>query len=220
MAAHPRRRLPTAMVVVLAVLASLTATAVANHISDVPNSNPFHDEIAQFVGAGCATGFPDGSFHPQDEVKRQQMARFVRNCGGRVQHDQGGVTLTSGSPNANDVAAVDLTTGAQGAGTEGYALIEVDVTLTSNASGDPNCPCGGLINLRQNGGLVDFREWDVPQVDLFTQGVSFSEVVTVQTGEVNDYQVDLALTAGTANITVIADITATYYPFNGAGNAA
>lgn len=215
-----KRRLPVALTVVMAVVCSLAATALANHISDVPTSNPFHTEITQFVGAGCATGFPDGSFHPQDEVKRQQMARFIRNCGGRVQHDQGGVTLTSGSPSGNNIADVNLTTGAQGAGTEGFALLEIDATLTSNATGDPNCPCGGTITLQQNDGIVDFREWDVPQVDLFTQGVSFSEMIVVQTGETNNYEVDAALTSGTANITLIVDIVATYYPFNGAGNAA
>ena len=45
--------------------------------SDVPTSNPFFLEIEWLAAQGIAAGFPNGTFLPQDPVKRQQMANFV-----------------------------------------------------------------------------------------------------------------------------------------------
>ena len=54
--------------------------AFANHqFNDVPNSSPFHDDVGWLTSHGIASGFPDSTFRPTDDVKRQQMARFLRN---------------------------------------------------------------------------------------------------------------------------------------------
>jgi Tol biopolymer transport system component len=50
---------------------------------DVPNANPFYNEIEWMVAVEVADGFPDGTFRPQDFVKRQQMANFLYNLAGQ-----------------------------------------------------------------------------------------------------------------------------------------
>jgi hypothetical protein len=79
-------------VLVAAVTALLTAALVgvgtmawANHqFSDVPANSAFHESISNLVDAGCATGFPNGTYKPTDPVNRQQIARMLNTCGGRL----------------------------------------------------------------------------------------------------------------------------------------
>jgi hypothetical protein len=79
-------------VLVAAVTALLTAALVgvgamawANHqFSDVPTNSAFHESISNLVDAGCATGFPNGTYKPTDPVNRQQIARMLNTCGGRL----------------------------------------------------------------------------------------------------------------------------------------
>jgi hypothetical protein len=102
---RPRRRLAIAagrrsrMLVALglAVALVLPAVALASHqFSDVPNSNPFHDDIAAIAYAGITAGFGDGGYHPSDPVTRQAMAAFLHRSGGTVALAKGTdpVTLT------------------------------------------------------------------------------------------------------------------------------
>lgn len=62
----------------VAVTVLATSTVFANHqFEDVPNSNPFHDDIAWASNAGIAEGFPDGTYRPGQPVTRQAMAAFL-----------------------------------------------------------------------------------------------------------------------------------------------
>jgi hypothetical protein len=49
----------------------------ASPFSDVPPSKPFHDEITWLASTGITNGYPDGTFHPDDDVSRQAMAAFL-----------------------------------------------------------------------------------------------------------------------------------------------
>jgi hypothetical protein len=51
---------------------------------DVPPSNPFYLPVEWMVAEGVASGFPNGTFRPQDPVKRQQMANFMYNFAAHV----------------------------------------------------------------------------------------------------------------------------------------
>lgn len=69
------------VVALVAVTSVLTAggTAWASHkFNDVPNSNPFHDDISWLAGTGITQGYADGGFHPSDPVTRQAMAAFLK----------------------------------------------------------------------------------------------------------------------------------------------
>lgn len=50
--------------------------------SDVKSSDWFYDDVAIAIGEGYCSGFPDGTFLPQDSVTRAQAAVFVANAKG------------------------------------------------------------------------------------------------------------------------------------------
>jgi hypothetical protein len=99
----------------VALLTSTVTVALALNFSDTAGS-PFLDEIDKITDAGCASGFPDGTFRPQDQVKRQQFAFWLNNCGGRVAFAEASNTLTFA--NTENVALTDTITtgGASGSG--------------------------------------------------------------------------------------------------------
>lgn len=51
---------------------------------DVPADHPHADSIAATTEAGIAEGYPDGTFRPQRDVTRGQMAAFVARAEGEV----------------------------------------------------------------------------------------------------------------------------------------
>ncbi len=68
------------------ILAGLTGALVAvpiavyagHQFGDVPNSNPFHDDIAWLADAQVTLGCGGGQYCPKDFVTREQMAAFMR----------------------------------------------------------------------------------------------------------------------------------------------
>lgn len=45
--------------------------------SDVPTAHPFYQEIEALAASGITTGYPDGTFRPNNYVTRQSMAAFL-----------------------------------------------------------------------------------------------------------------------------------------------
>jgi hypothetical protein len=77
------RRLLPVLVIVAVGSALLGGVAVASHdFNDVPNANPFHDDIAWMAENGIASGFSDGGYHPDEPVSRQAMAVFLHRLSG------------------------------------------------------------------------------------------------------------------------------------------
>ncbi len=52
--------------------------------SDVPSTHPSYKFIEYIVSKGIASGFPDGTYKPNNAVRRDQMAIFVSRCIGSV----------------------------------------------------------------------------------------------------------------------------------------
>lgn len=81
--AAPTRRLATVIAVTALVVLGLSGGVLASHgFSDVPDSHPFHDEIAWMKDTGISTGFNDGTFKPSSNVTRQAMAAFMYRLAG------------------------------------------------------------------------------------------------------------------------------------------
>jgi hypothetical protein len=77
------RRRTVIMVAVLAALvgalvAAPVAVYAAHQFGDVPNSNPFHDDIDWLADAEVTLGCGGGQYCPEDFVTREQMAAFMR----------------------------------------------------------------------------------------------------------------------------------------------
>src|SRR5690349_1130468 len=123
--------------VALIVVVSSTTNAVANHLfPDVPTNSAFHTEIDNIVGAGCATGFNDGTFRPLDAPTRQQFAAWMNRCGGRLMPEDTATasSSTSGPAGAALLGDSTITPGATGdAATGGFVLLTGTVVFrTSN----------------------------------------------------------------------------------------
>ncbi|MEO6351071.1 MAG: S-layer homology domain-containing protein [Candidatus Limnocylindrales bacterium] len=68
----------TVVTVGLALALLLPGIALASHrFSDVPDSNPFHNDIDWVAQYGITTGFGDGTYRPGQAVTRQAMAAFM-----------------------------------------------------------------------------------------------------------------------------------------------
>lgn len=77
----------------MGVIAGVAATllvggaggALASHqFDDVPDTNPFHDDIGWLSDNGITSGFGDGTYRPGQPVTRQSMATFMRRLAGQA----------------------------------------------------------------------------------------------------------------------------------------
>src|SRR5687767_12372542 len=76
-----RRMGALAAVSLVALVSSAIGAYAAHSFSDVPDTHPFHDEIAWLTQKGITTGFEDGTYRPGDPVTRQAMAAFLQRLG-------------------------------------------------------------------------------------------------------------------------------------------
>jgi hypothetical protein len=212
------RRSLVGVVLVTAILGGvLGGLALASHqFPDVATGSAFHDDINDFVDAGCATGFPDGTYHPQEAVKRQQMARFVHACAGRVQHRQGasGVLTTS----ATNFFNMDLTPGALGDG-GGFGWLTVSVYPESSTGA--GLPCEVRVNVVGVSGEEIFIDVGPLTTDPTEHATgTLTAVVPVPSGSptILPIQGNLTTACAGANITARARASFVYFPFDGLGN--
>jgi hypothetical protein len=64
-----------------AVMAPIGLVLASHQFTDVPNSNPFHGDIAAVANAGVTSGCGDGKFCPDRNVTRAEMAAFLNRLG-------------------------------------------------------------------------------------------------------------------------------------------
>lgn len=77
-----RRARRIALAVIVALALALPGIALASHqFGDVPNSNPFHNDIAAIADAGVTGGCGGGNYCPKANVTREQMAAFMNRLG-------------------------------------------------------------------------------------------------------------------------------------------
>ena len=78
----PRIRRSSIVLVALTVLLAFPLGVLASHtFGDVPNSNPFHNDIDAIAEAGVTTGCGGGNYCPKANVTREQMAAFMNRLG-------------------------------------------------------------------------------------------------------------------------------------------
>src|SRR4029450_5287462 len=79
---------------------------------DSTDNQAFHEQVGLVAGAGCTTGFPDGTFHPLDAVNRQQFAAGINRCGGRVARGSNAGQATEDDDDYIDPDVLTITAGA------------------------------------------------------------------------------------------------------------
>jgi hypothetical protein len=121
----------------MAVLAA-SATAYASHqFNDVPDSNPFHDHIDWLADTGITGGFPDGGFHPNEAVQRQQMAAFMARSYNLV---SGLTTVDTGS--GGGASGIDTWTNVSAASAQVTIPNGTSGRILGTFSGGANCNFG------------------------------------------------------------------------------
>lgn len=119
---RPVRGLLVALTVLLA--AAVPVAWASDVFTDVPGTNPHHDDITSIYNARITTGCSAGQYCPGDAVLRQSMASFMRRGFGRVAYASGGnVNLTLGAE--QDLAVASIVTGGAPGGT---GFVKVDAT--------------------------------------------------------------------------------------------
>jgi len=79
---RPAHRRALAVVLLALALAAFPLGVLASHqFADVPNSNPFHNDIDAIADAGVTTGCGGGNYCPSQAVTREQMAAFMNRLG-------------------------------------------------------------------------------------------------------------------------------------------
>ena len=96
-----RMRRTAVVAVVVALLLVPAAVWAAHTFPDVPDTHPFHDDIAWLHGAGITQGYADGTYRPGESVSRGEMAAFLHRMSG---HDPG----TDPSVSADTLRGVEL----------------------------------------------------------------------------------------------------------------
>ena len=83
-----RRLLRAVLILTAGVLLVVPTVALASHQwPDVPDEQPFHDDIDWLTGTGITRGFADGTFRPDAPVTRGQMAAFMHRLSGNADVD-------------------------------------------------------------------------------------------------------------------------------------
>lgn len=218
-----RTRSGTALATSLVVAAIAVPSGVwaADSFSDVPTTNPFHDDIAAVAEAGVTSGFPDGTFRPSNTVTRQAMAAFVHRAAGRVAQGGSQATLNGVTPTEIGVATVDA--GAFGSGTGFVQLLGTAYAYVDNAADAATCPCTVQLDLYsaktrlatsylQLGSTLDTR-------DVSLDAGSIQAVTPLAAGATRTYQLVARLfSPGSTDVGITGHLTATYVPFSGHGN--
>lgn len=221
-----RRHLSTVFVSVLTTaLVAMGAVALGDHqFPDVDPTSAFHDDIDDFVNAGCASGFPDGSFRPQDPVKRQQMARFFAACGGRVDYDDRDTPFTVLTTAHQVLASVSIDAGALVGG--GFVLVTASVRVTAAIDEDTEGPCRLLFQLVEQGAqggfefmtLVISKADSGPSQDLSGTMIGLVEVAAGETATVELQGRKDTIPSCPGQINADGPMAALYVPFAGDGS--
>jgi hypothetical protein len=214
----PTRRRSVVAVLLLAIALAVPSGVLANHLfSDVPNSSPFHGDIAAIGLAGITAGCGGGKFCPSSTLTRAQEAAFLHRGLGRVASDvASSVTVPAAALTTVTEATIvpGLVDGVAGA--NGFLKIDGSVTLYE---GNPDqCICSISIRAYVDGVAVPGTSYVfLPSGSVFEAGsASISVVVPVTTGtktvsiRVNEYQ-------GNESLVAYATMTALYVPFGAAG---
>jgi hypothetical protein len=196
--------------------------AGANHqFPDLATSSPFHEAVDNFANAGCATGFPDGNYRPTEPVNRQQVARMINACGGRVDFDSLGpftfTPTTSGLP-----MTASITPGAQ----RGGGLVVGIATVEAFAVGTTGLPCAFQFQLNANTVPLVPSQPHVADTEATAdptenEAVTLLGVFTAPPGVRVDVRVGVQMLADppcTAGRGASGDIVALYFPFLGDGS--
>jgi S-layer homology domain len=216
---------------VMALLVSLGGVAFgggADLFSDI-SASPFREEINRIGRAGCASGFPDGTFQPQNSVNRQQFAFWTNNCAGRMAYESTG---TQSVPIANlgqpqTITTVGITGGATDSGVSdgGFVLLVGTVTFrTNDTAGAPYSVEAWIeapATMAQSGRRVAQLSGINDDSGLSQTSIAVNAMFPIGPEENQTFQLRVRYADQTEHtINVLGDLWASYVPFGADGDRA
>jgi hypothetical protein len=222
---RPSRRVLIALVGLGAALVVAVPVAWASHqFTDVPDSNPFHGDIAAISGAGITSGktcVPPGApptYCPSEGITREAMAAFVHRGFGRTAFNFGAEADIPDT--GRDLAVVTIQVGGVAGNTQ---FVKLDGVVTTYAGGGSGCPCTGRYFITQDGGgVVSFLRYNTNDDDelafagLDIETGAVSAVVAVPTASTQTFRIFGDRVAG-GQINGYGDLTAVTVPFGSTG---
>lgn len=219
------RNAPRRTRLVLAGLAAALAVAVpaafaAHQFGDVPNTNPHHDDVSGIALAGITTGCnppANNLYCPEQAVRRDQMASFLRRGLGRVGYTDFDVAVP---PNYDTpVGVVSVTPGMPATTLPGAATFVVgNVQATVYVPDATGCPCEYIADLWHPEPLWLTGEpllLSVTQPGFYP--INLTGVGRFTSGGAKDIAILVARITGTADSFAWGNATAQFVPFGGTG---
>jgi hypothetical protein len=220
----PRRKWLLPSVIVVVILGIPIAAWAAASFADVPESHPFYDEIEAIKAAGITTGSTEcappvtPAYCPESSVRRDAMAAFMYRGFGRILSSEAfeSEDLRAVAIGGTESSLIRLTGMAAGAKASGNGYVHV--TATGYASESVSCPC--LLVLEIVDGLGNSKVWPVlVGAGEVAKPFSFQTVVPwpADTAQLIGLVGQLAFAGTGDEVTVVADLVATYLPFDHTG---
>ena len=169
----PRRRAALVLALVLALVAAPAIVLAAHQFSDVPDSNPFHDEISMLADSGVTLGCGGGKFCPRSSVTREQMAAFMTRGMGYATVAAGALPISESA--TTYLAVAELPAGGATGGSV-YVTVSADVSLVDFVSG---CPCAVIV------GVENLDTGEIALESLFVVGSETVDGGSANTGSVH-----------------------------------
>lgn len=218
------RKLIGALAVCALLVFGAGSAALASHqFNDVPDSHIFHDEISAIGGAGITTGFPDGTFRPENNIPRQGMAAFFERGLGRVGYgESGGNALGTSSGNLSAVVgSVTIDAGAKSSG-NGFVLLTG--TVTADTGNENFCPCELSTQIQEPGSGAGLLHWfnvsgNATESAFASSNASVQWVVPINADTTRTFELVVNLhDADMSAISVWGELSAVYVPFGPDGD--
>jgi hypothetical protein len=207
---------------VFGALSVAVPTALAIHqFTDVPDSNPFHGDIAAIRGAGITSGktcVPPGSgptFCPQEKVTREAMAAFLHRGLSRIGFDSGQYMPVYGQV---ELAVVTVDVGGVPGETQ-FVKLDGVVSICGPCWPASNvCPCQTVFSISQDGvGSISSPGYITSQEGDYRSG-SVTTGISVPSGTTQTFR--LYATQGTnPNHYVRGTLSLITSPFGGSGGS-
>jgi hypothetical protein len=212
-----RRKRVTVAAAVVAAVALVPLAWASDFFGDVPASNPHHDDVGAIAGAGITTGCGPGAYCPEQAVRRDQMASFMRRGFGRLAYGSLDIAGVPGPPTAIPGWSVAITPGLPAGALPGAAgFLQANAKVNVLLLDETGCPCafGASLFLEGHG----FMDSDDSYVTLRSVG----EVGTIPlTGArritTSGAKVVRVRMWGDGEAVANGDLTATYFPFGATG---
>jgi hypothetical protein len=226
LAGRGKRRWAVAVALAMALAVAVPVAWASDLFGDVPNSNPFHDDIGAIAKAGvtkgCSATTPP-NYCPGDNVTREAMAAFMHRGFGRVGAEVGNNAPVTGTGPPTVLVTQQITVGLPSgalAGATGFILGTGTVSLKMTDT--TGCPCTYRVFLTLDGtgqfsqsGYVTFPSGsDNALVSAATTGVAAVTTSGVHTVEVRVQRVGTVVIGDAIGY---GNLTALYVPFGSTG---